>query len=77
MTNQLSYVPCHLGLKHLDPSGCQTIDPTATICLSNEKRKKTYYKHPSTKQTVLHQHFRNRFRQISNSLCALNCNMHH
>lgn len=62
--NQLSYVPCHLGLKHLDPSGCQTIDPTATICLSNEKRKKIYYKY-------LSKHFRNRFRQTRDSFLKL------
>lgn len=36
----LPYIPCHLGLKRLDPSGWQMIDPTATICLSNEKRQK-------------------------------------
>lgn len=34
------YIPCHLGLKHLDPSGWQMADPTATICLSNNKKKK-------------------------------------
>lgn len=33
----LPSIPCHLGLKRLDPSGWQMIDPTATICLSNEK----------------------------------------
>lgn len=34
-----AYIPCHLGLKRLDPSRQQITDPTATICLSNEKRK--------------------------------------
>lgn len=37
----LPYTPCHLGLKRLDPSGWQMIDPTATICLSIEKMTKT------------------------------------
>ncbi len=47
----LPYIPCHLGLKRLDPSGWQMIDPTATICLSNENDK-IQHKHPSMKQTV-------------------------
>ena len=34
-----TYIPCHLGLKRLDPGRQQITDPTATICLSNERRK--------------------------------------
>lgn len=35
-----THIPCHLGLKRLDPSGWQMIDPTATLCLSNGKAQK-------------------------------------
>lgn len=35
----MDYIPCHLGLKRLDPTGWWMTDPTATICLSVEKKK--------------------------------------
>lgn len=50
--NGQSYIPCHLGLKRLGPSGWQVTDPRAATCLSNE------IKQTKNKQTV-QQHFSN------------------
>lgn len=50
----MPYIPCHLGLKRLDPSGWQMSDPRATICLSNKKNNKNerQHKQPSINPAV-------------------------
>lgn len=54
--NGQSYIPCHLGLKRLGPSGWQVRDPRATICLSNEikqtKKQKISKQYNNVSQTL-------------------------
>lgn len=38
----MDYIPCHLGLKRLNPSGWQIRGQTAAICLPKEKHTHTH-----------------------------------